>query len=367
LKLIIQIPCYNEEATLAQTLADLPTYIDGVDEIETLVIDDGSSDGTLMVAREAGVDHIVRHRRNRGLAAAFSTGLDAALAAGADVIVNTDADNQYRGCDIPRLVEPILNDRADMVIGDRQTWICPHFSLFKRILQRFGSRLVTRLAGQAIPDAVSGFRAMSRETVIKLHVVTSFSYTIETVLQASRMGLAIENVSIETNQVSRPSRLFRSIPQFLFKSTATIVRVSLMHHSLALLVWLSLLLICGGAVPIARFLLLFVSGNGTGHVQSLILGGVMILCGCATCTLALLADMLMISMRLQMQALDRIDRMNAEWRSVSEFRGRCSVQGRDEFPLPHLSVGSTRRPPNGRSKRETVDTIHFERLPENLE
>ena len=248
MKLIIQIPCYNEEGTLAETLADLPTRIDGIDRIETLVIDDGSTDGTLMVAREAGVDHIVRHRRNRGLAAAFATGIDAALEAGADIIVNTDADHQYRGRDIPRLVAPILLDRADMVIGDRQTWGSPHFSLFKRVLQRMGSRAVSHLAGQSIPDAVSGFRAFSRETAVKLHVVTSFSYTIETVMQASHRGLAIESIPIATNSATRPSRLFKSLPQFLFKSTATVVRVYFMYHSLTVFAWLSLFLVVGGAV-----------------------------------------------------------------------------------------------------------------------
>lgn len=304
MKLIIQIPCYNEEATLAQTLADLPTHIDGIDELETLVIDDGSTDATLMVAREAGVNHIIRHRRNRGLAAAFATGLDAALQVGADIIVNTDADNQYFGSDIPSLVKPILQSRADMVIGDRQPWMNPHFSLLKRILQRVGSRLVSRLASQAIPDAVSGFRAISRETAIKLHVVTSFSYTIETVLQASHKGVVIDSVPVRTNKTTRPSRLFTSIPQFLFKSTATIVRVYAMYHSLPLFVWISVSLMTVGAIPIVRFLWLYASGDGEGHVQSLILGGVLLLFGCITSGFAVIADLITFNRILNERLLE---------------------------------------------------------------
>jgi len=308
LKLIIQIPCYNEEATLAQTLADLPTHIDGIDELETLIIDDGSTDATLMVAREAGVDHIIRHRRNRGLAAAFATGLDAALQAGADIIVNTDADNQYRGADIQQLIAPILADRADLVIGDRQTWICPHFSLSKRTLQRLGSRLVSRLAGQHIPDAVSGFRAISRETAIKLHVVTSFSYTIETVLQASQKGLAIESVPITTNDATRPSRLFKSISHFVFKSTATIVRVYVMYHSLAIFIWLSILLMVGGVIPIFRFLWLFANGDGDGHTQSLVIGGVLFLAGWFAVAFGVIAELLSGNWRLLGMVLERARR-----------------------------------------------------------
>jgi glycosyltransferase involved in cell wall biosynthesis len=309
MKLIIQISCYNEEGTLAQTLADLPTYIDGIDELETLVIDDGSTDATLLVAREAGVDHIVRHRRNRGLAAAFASGLDAALQAQADIIANTDADNQYCGRDIPRLIEPILADRADMVIGDRQTWRSPHFSLFKRILQRLGSRVVSRLAGQRIPDAVSGFRAISRETAIKLHVVTSFSYTLETVLQASHRGLAVESIPIETNKTTRPSRLFKSIPQFLFKSTATLVRVYVMYHSLAVFVWLSVFLMACGSIPIMRFLWLFANGDGDGHVQSLILGGVLFLTGCSAIAFSVVIELVSCNRHLLDRTLQAVRRL----------------------------------------------------------
>lgn len=308
MKLIIQIPCFNEEATLLQTLIDLPRQIDGVDEIETLIIDDGSSDATVRVAREWGVDHLVRHRRNRGLAAAFASGFDACLQLGADLIVNTDGDNQYPGDAIPRLIAPILKNEADIAIGDRQTWKCKHFSLVKRLLEKLGSRVVSGLAGCPVPDAVSGFRAFSREAALKLNVVTSFSYTIETVLQATSHGLAIANIPINANSGTRKSRLFKSIPHFLLRSGVTMLRVYAMYHSLTIFVWPSFLLMILGAAPIARFMYLFAIGEGGGHIQSLVLGGVLFLCGCIAFAFGILADMLAANRRLLEMTLEKLRR-----------------------------------------------------------
>jgi glycosyltransferase involved in cell wall biosynthesis len=211
MKLIVQIPCFNEEATLPETVRDIPRAIEGVDEVEILVIDDGSTDRTVEVARELGVDHIVRHRNNKGLARTFRTGLDAAFRLGADIIVNTDGDNQYCGADIPALVRPIVEGRADIVVGDRQTDRIADFSPVKRRLQRLGSSSVRRLSGLDIPDAVSGFRAISREAALRLNIVSPFSYTTEMLIQAGKKHMAVASVPVRTNPKTRESRLFRSI------------------------------------------------------------------------------------------------------------------------------------------------------------
>ena len=230
MKLIVQIPCYNERETLPLTLAAIPRHIEGIDEVEILVIDDGSTDGTSEVARRLGVEHIVRHKVNRGLAKTFKHGIDTCLRLGADVIVNTDGDNQYGGDQIPRLLEPILKGEADVVIGDRQAAKNPHFSPFKKILQRLGSFVVGHLSKTHVPDAVSGFRALSRAAALETNIVSPFSYTIEMLIQAGQRRLAVVSVPIETNAPTRPSRLFRSVPQFLRNSLTTIVRIYTMYH-----------------------------------------------------------------------------------------------------------------------------------------
>ena len=298
MKLIVQIPCFNEAETLPQTVADIPKKIAGIDEIEVLVIDDGSTDRTAEIAYELGVKHIIRHRRNRGLARSFTDGLDYAIKAGADIIVNTDGDNQYCGEDIGLLVQPILDGHSDLVVGDRQTWSCEHFSLFKRALQQIGSHVVRRLSATDIPDAVSGFRAISREAALQLNVTTNFSYTIETLIQAGRGRMAIACVPVRTNAKTRPSRLFRSIPQFIRKSGATMLRAYALHHPLSVFFGLGLVLFALGITPICRFLFFYINGDGNGHVQSLLLGCALVLLGSGAWIVGLLADLIAANRKL---------------------------------------------------------------------
>jgi hypothetical protein len=261
------------------------------------------------VAREIGVDHVVRHACNRGLARTFRTGLDAALRLGADIIVNTDGDNQYAGRDIPRLVEPILRGEAEMVVGDRQTDKVPHFSAKKKLLQRWGSLVVRKLSGTDVVDTVSGFRAFSREAALQLNVVSSFSYTIETIIQAGRKQIAVTSVPIGTNGKTRESRLFKSIPQFLGRSAATIVRMYSMYHPLKVFCIISLVLMLAGCAPIARFLFYWLSGDQQGHVQSLILGGVLVMMGFVTLITGLLADLISFNRQLLEMTLEKMRRL----------------------------------------------------------
>lgn len=312
MKLIVQIPCYNEEATLRATVADIPRQIDGVDEVEILVIDDGSVDGTARVAREAGVEHVIRHKINKGLAQAFRSGIDAALAAGADVIVNTDGDNQYAGRSIPDLVRPILEGRADIVIGDRRPSENPEFSWTKRRLQALGSLVVRRLSGTNVPDAVSGFRAISRQAALALNIVSPFSYTIETLIQAGSQQMAVESVPVETNAARRPSRLFRNIPHFLVNSATTVVRIYAMYHPLRTFGYLGILLGVIGLVPILRFLYLYAVSQAGGHVQSLVLGGVAVLMGFLCLLFALLADLVNFNRKLIEETQHKVRRMELE-------------------------------------------------------
>ncbi|MCX7707465.1 MAG: glycosyltransferase family 2 protein [Anaerolineae bacterium] len=298
MKLIIQIPCYNEEATLPLTLADLPRALPGVDEIEVLVVDDGSRDRTAEVARELGVAHIVRHKRNRGLAAAFQTGLEAALAAGADIIVNTDADNQYYGPDIARLVEPILAGRADIVVGDRGVAALAHFSPLKRLLQRLGSWVVERAAGIPIPDATSGFRAFSREAALRLTVLSEYTYTLETLIQAGARGMAVAFVPVRTNPQTRRSRLIRNIPSFLAISAVTILRFYTMYRPLRVFMTLGSVLVAAALVLGVRFLYFFALGRGAGHVQSLILAAILTIVGFQVGLIGLVADAVSMNRRM---------------------------------------------------------------------
>ena len=312
MNLFIQIPCLNEQASLPATIRDLPRILTGVRSVTVLVIDDGSTDGTAQIAAECGADYVIRHTRTRGLAAAFATGIDACLRLGADIIVNTDADHQYAGTEIEALIAPILQGRADVVIGDRQTWTSGQFSLTKRVLQWLGSRVVSLLAGRPIPDAVSGFRALSREAALRLNVLTSFSYTLETLLQASEKGLAIAFVPVKTNRTCRPSRLFRSIPEFILRSAATLLRVYAMFQPLRVFGCLSLLLMVAGTAPIVRFLVLFAIGQGSGHVQSLVLGGVLFVTGGLLLALGIVADLISFNRRLLETTLEKVRRLEAE-------------------------------------------------------
>jgi glycosyltransferase involved in cell wall biosynthesis len=312
MRVIVQIPCLNEEQTLERTVGAVPRYISGVDAIEILVIDDGSTDATADVARELGVHHFVRHNGNRGLAAAFRTGIDAALRCGADIIVNTDGDNQYCGADIPGLVEPILRGEADVVIGDRQTHRLPHFSPGKKLLQAVGSFLVRRLSGTRVPDAVSGFRAFSREAALQLNVLSSFSYTIETLIQAGRQRLRVVSVPVRVNGKTRPSRLFKSTAHFVRRSLGTMIRAYAMYRPLRVFCVLSVLLMTAGAAPIARFLWLYFAGQGDGHVQSLVLGGALCLMGFFALLAGLVADLIAVNRQLLEMTLEKVRRLEIQ-------------------------------------------------------
>mgnify|MGYP001821551980 FL=1 len=309
MKLIVQIPCYNEEETLPQTLAEIPRQMDGIDEVEILIVDDGSTDRTVAVARELGVHHIVSNKRNRGLAASFRSGLDTCLKLGADIIVNTDGDNQYAGCDIPKLIQPIREGRADIVIGDRQTDCIEHFSTSKKLLQKLGSSMVRSLSGTNVPDAVSGFRAYSRDAALQINIVSTFSYTIETVIQAGKKQLAIVSVPVATNPKTRESRLFTSIPKFIERQVNTIVRMYSMYQPLRVFFYVGTVLMLIGIVPIVRFLFFYFSGDGGGHIQSLLLGGVLITLGFITYLIALLADLVGFNRQLIEMTLEKVRRL----------------------------------------------------------
>ena len=311
MKLIIQIPCLNEEETLPIAVADLPTSLPGVSTIEYLIIDDGSHDRTREVARECGVHHVVGFPQNRGLAKAFQMGLNACLSRGADIIVNTDGDNQYCGEDISKLVEPIVNGEADIVIGDRETHTIEHFSALKKFLQRYGSFMVGRFAGVDVPDATSGFRAFSREAALQLNVTSDFSYTLETLIQAGRKKLAVKSVPIRTNGKLRESRLFKSMFQFLKRSGATMVRVYTTHAPLKVFLTAATIFFLCALLPFIRFIYFVLNGEGGGHIQSLIFGLVLSLIGGFLATLGILADMITANRKL-IEELLRYQRDNDE-------------------------------------------------------
>lgn len=312
MKVIIQIPCLNEASTLPATLRDLPEHLPGVDEIEVLVIDDGSTDDTAAVARALGVPHVVRFRRNRGLAAAFMAGLDAAVRAGADIIVNTDADNQYRAEDIAALVEPIVAGRAELVVGDRGVGGLPSFSWVKRRLQVVGSWVLGRAARLQTPDATSGFRALSREAALRTLVLSDYSYTLETLIQAGARRAAVEFVPIGINPQVRPSRLMRSIPEYIRKSTVTIVRAYAMYRPLRVFSTVGVVLIALGMVPGLRFLFFYFTGSRVGHVQSLILAAILVIVGFQVILIGLVADVLASNRKLLEEVLFRLRRRDAE-------------------------------------------------------
>ena len=312
MKLIIQIPCFNEEQHLPQTWRDLPTAIPGIDEIEVLVIDDGSSDGTVRVARELGVRHVLEMKTHVGLARGFQSGLEAALNLGADIIVNTDADNQYRGADIPRLIEPILAGHADIVVGDRGVAYVQHFSPLKRLLQRVGSRVVQMAAGIHIPDAASGFRAYSRDAALRLNVLSDFSYTLETLIQAGMFKIPIEFIPITINPQTRKSRLAKSIPDYLMRSGITIIRAYTMYRPLRTFVSIGMVFLFLGLLLGLRFLYFFIFDTASGHVQSLILAAILMIVGVQTCLIGLAADLIGFNRRLQERTLIRIKKLELD-------------------------------------------------------
>jgi glycosyltransferase involved in cell wall biosynthesis len=310
MKLIIQIPCLNEEQTLPATLADLPRELAGIDAIELLVIDDGSSDRTVEVAREHGVDHVVRLTNNKGLAAAFQAGLDASLKLGADVIVNTDADNQYRGADIAKLVEPILDGKADMVVGNRQLDRIAHFSGPKKLLQRFGSWVVRRASGTSVLDTTSGFRAYNRDAALQLLVVSNFTYTLESLIQAGRMLIAVDHVEIGTNPKTRDSRLFTSTGAYVRRNAPEILRVWARYEPLRAFsvaaVAVMVLALAAWTPFLADWIL---NGDSTGHIQSLILGAVLFIAAVQLFALGVIGDLLAGQRVMTQRVFERVRRV----------------------------------------------------------
>jgi glycosyltransferase involved in cell wall biosynthesis len=341
MKLIIQIPAFNEEATIAQTLRDLPKKIDGISSIETLVIDDGSSDKTAETARKAGATHILQLRAHRGLSAAFVAGIDAALRLGADVIVNTDADNQYNAADIARLASPIVRGTAEVVIGDREVATSPHMSGLKRLLQRAGSWTVGKASGVTVPDVTSGFRAFSREAAMQINVFNPFTYTLETVIQAGNRNLVVQSVTVRTNAPTRPSRLYRGVGTYLRKSMATIFRVYALYRPLKTFFAIGAVLMLLGIALGGRFLWYFAQGERGGHVQSLILAAVFLITGFHTWLIALLADLISVNRKLSEDVLIRVKRLESP-ETAQKLRQRGLLPAAK--PAGFIPPETTRRP-----------------------
>ena len=308
--LIIQIPCYNEAATLPEVIADLPQVLPGISRLETLVIDDGSRDDTVAVANQLGIDHIVRHRYNRGLAVAFQTGLEACLKLGADIIVNTDGDHQYPGAEIVRLVEPILSGRADIVIGDRQTRSITHFSPLKRFLQQWGSWIVRLASGTSVPDATSGFRAYTREAALRMVILTRYTYTLETIIQAGKKGLRVLSVPIRVNAPLRESRLITNNWSYIKHSAATILRLYTLYEPLKTFAYLSLPFLLVGLYLLVRFFYFYFTGaTGVGrHIQSIAVGGTSLTIGFLLIMLGILGDLIATNRLLIEETLYRTKR-----------------------------------------------------------
>jgi len=311
-KLIIQIPCYNEANTLPYTLQALPRQLDGIDQVEILVVDDGSIDDTALVAEQNGANYVIPLKQHVGLAAGFIAGLEASLGYGADIIVNTDADNQYQASDIQRLIEPILAGRADIVVGDRGVSTLSSFSTGKRLLQRLGSWVIAQASGSHTPDATSGFRAIRRDAALRTLVLSEYSYTLETLIQAGVQRLVVEYVPVQTNPVSRPSRLMKNIPHYVAHSSATIVRAYTMYRPLRVFTAISLVLMFLGTILVFRFFYYYFDGRGSGHVQSLIIAAVLLIIGFQTMLIGLVADLIGFNRKILEEVLFRLRRLELD-------------------------------------------------------
>lgn len=309
MRLVVQIPCLNEEKTLPLVLNTIPKKIKGVDEILILVIDDGSTDKTIQVAKKHGVEHFVVHRRNMGLARSFYDGIDKALQLKADIVVNTDGDNQYPQQKIGDLIRPILDGQAEVVIADRQTATITHFSPLKKLLQRIGSAVVNKAAGTNLPDAASGFRAYSRESLMRLNVITRFSYCLETIIQAGNKNLAIAAIPVLTNPKTRRSRLFKNIWQHVFRSASAIIRAYFMYKPFMVFLGLGVGLFILGLLPFVRYLFLLINGNAGDHIQSLMLGTILLTGGFLSFALGIVADLIRTNRTLHEDTLERIKRI----------------------------------------------------------
>jgi glycosyltransferase involved in cell wall biosynthesis len=355
MKLIIQIPCFNEEAQLPTTLGRLPREISGFDVVEWLIIDDGSTDRTIEVARERGVDHVVRLTNNKGLAAAFQAGLDAGLKLGADVIVNTDADNQYDGSDIPKLVAPIVRGEADMVVGDRQVQTIEHFSTFKKVLQRLGSWVVRQASSTEIPDTTSGFRAYNREAALQMQAVSKFTYTLETIIQAGKLLVAVDHVPIRTNPKTRESRLFPSTAAYVRRNALSIFRVYTQYQPLKVF-WTGALVMGLPALALfIRFVILFISDPHTakGHVQSLIAGAVLFNAAMLLGSLGVLGDLLDAQRTLSQRTFERVRRIELQLGvEPSHYEPGAAAMPRPMSQPPPHDDGAPASAP------ETVDVPH---------
>ena len=312
MKLIIQMPCYNEEKTLPLSLKELPRQVEGFETVEWLLIDDGSTDRSVEVAKECGVDHIVSLKQNKGLAAVFLRGLEACVRLGADVIVNTDADNQYNAEDIPKLVRPILEKKAEIVIGARPITDIPHFSPIKKILQKLGSWVVRRFSYTDIPDAPSGFRAISREAAMKLNVFNTYTYTLETIIQAGNKNIAMTSVPIRVNRDLRPSKLVKSIYGYIENSLITIIRIFVVYRPFKTFMSLGLFFLLIGTAIGLRFVYFLLTGSGVGHIQSVILAGVFLGFGFQTILVSFLADLLAVNRRLLEDVQYRIRKLETK-------------------------------------------------------